>query len=574
MRVKYFYQQFGSHVSVIVIAILVLSLLFTQFVEKFIYENKIDELTAYGESILTDLEKSEFHSQHVLREYGNVLTSRDIHFSLFDENSAIIYTVEGKRPNITLQDEEWKKITKGETVTVRKDFKRFSEGATFVLLPYIHNGYFVGGILLAAPIKGLSKVISTINQYLLFTVLIALAVSLLLSWVLAKVHVKRINRIKEATSKVAKGDYEIQISSTDFDEIGELAKDRKSTRLNSSHVAISYAVTQFHFLSLHDALPILSTINQYLLFTVLIALAVSLLLSWVLAKVHVKRINRIKEATSKVAKGDYEIQISSTDFDEIGELANDFNNMIQKLRISMEEIEALENRRRQFMADVSHELRTPLTTINGMMEGIMNDMIPESEKAKGLQLASKETKRLIRLVNENLDYEKIRSNQVTLYKEELLLHDVLEVLKDQLVTMAMEKNNKIYLEVTDKLTVFADYDRVIQILINIVKNSIQFTENGFIYLRGKDGKDTTIIEIEDTGIGMNSENIEKIWQRFYKSGLSRSNRLHGEFGLGLSIVKQLVTLHDGKINVTSEEGKGTLFTIHLPKRKEATQSNV
>src|SRR5690625_7808451 len=93
----------------------------------------------------------------------------------------------------------------------------------------------------------------------------------------------------------------------------------------------------------------------------------------------------------------------------------------------MEEIEALENRRRQFMADVSHELRTPLTTINGMMEGIMNDMIPESEKAKGLQLASKETKRLIRLVNENLDYENIRSNQVTLYKEELLLNDVIVV---------------------------------------------------------------------------------------------------------------------------------------------------
>src|SRR5690625_2090325 len=103
-------------------------------------------------------------------------------------------------------------------------------------------------------------------------------------------------------------------------------------------------------------------------FIFIISLSFSLLLSLDSAKVNVKRINRIKEATSKVAKGDYEIQISSTDFDEIGELANDFNNMIQKLRISMEEIEALENRRRQFMADVSHELRTPLTTINGMME--------------------------------------------------------------------------------------------------------------------------------------------------------------------------------------------------------------
>ena len=89
--------------------------------------------------------------------------------------------------------------------------------------------------------------------------------------------------------------------------------------------------------------------------------------------------------------------------------------MVEKLDVSMEEIESLENRRRQFMADVSHELRTPLTTIRGMIEGLRNNMIPESEKEKGLQLATNETMRLIRLVNENLDYEKIRSNQVTLH---------------------------------------------------------------------------------------------------------------------------------------------------------------
>lgn len=468
MRVKYFYQQFGSHVSVIVIAILVLSLLFTQFVERFMYENKMDELTAYGKSILTDLENSNSNSQQVLREYGNVLSGRDIHFSLFDEKSVIIYTVDGKHPDITLQDEEWKKITQGETVTVKKDFKRFAEGATFVLLPYVHNGHFVGGILLAAPIEGISNVISTINQYLFYTVLISLIVSLLLSWLLAKVHVKRLNRIKAATSQVAQGDYHIQIPATDFDEIGELA--------------------------------------------------------------------------------------------------NDFNNMVKRLRISMEEIEALENRRRQFMADVSHELRTPLTTINGIIEGIMNEMIPESEKTKGMQLASKETKRLIRLVNENLDYEKIRSNQVILHKEAIRLLDVFEIVKDQLDIVALEKNNVINIEASGTIIVHADYDRIIQILINIVKNSIQFTEDGNIYLRGKDGKESTIIEVEDTGMGMNPSEIKKIWQRFYKSELSRSNQLYGEFGLGLSIVKQLVTLHGGKIDVSSEEGKGTLFTIDLPKQ--------
>ena len=102
-------------------------------------------------------------------------------------DSTIIYSMGGKGPKITLQDEEWSKITKGETVIVEQDFKRFEEGVTFVLLPYFHNGSFIGGILLASPIRGLSNAISQINQYLLYTVMIALSVSLLLSWIVIQI---------------------------------------------------------------------------------------------------------------------------------------------------------------------------------------------------------------------------------------------------------------------------------------------------------------------------------------------------------------------------------------------------
>ena len=147
--------------------------------------------------------------------------------------------------------------------------------------------------------------------------------------------------------------------------------------------------------------------------------------------------------------------------------------------------------------------------------------------------------------------------------------EVLEIIQEQLDLLAEEKNDRIIVETDEEVYVNADYDRLTQILINIVKNSIQFTENGSIYLRAKQGDSETIIEIEDTGIGMNPDEVKNIWRRFYKADISRANNPYGEFGLGLSIVQQLVHMHDGTIEVTSEKGKGTKFEIRIPYVKES-----
>ncbi len=466
MKIKYFYQQLASHISVIIIAFLILSLLFSHFVEQFVYDNKTEELASYGQSILRDIEQVQGSSRDILKSYGHVLEERDIQYSLFNEKSAIIYSTELKTPLIELNEEEWRALQGGKTITVKQEFKRFEQAVTFVLLPYFHRNQFIGGVLLTSPIKGSREVISQMNSYLIYTTFIALAIALVMS-------------------------------------------------------------------------GLLSTING-------------------------RRIKRLQSATANVSQGDYSVRIPTAGVDEIGELAGDFNRMVEKLKTSAEEIENLENRRRQFMADVSHELRTPLTTIRGIIEGLHNDMISESEKERGLQLASSETMRLIRLVNENLDYEKIRSNQVTLLKQEIQLGELLEIIQEQLEEAAAERGDQITVEVSEEVSVFADYDRLTQVLINIAKNSIQFTENGTIWLRGYAQEDGTVIEIEDTGIGMDPEEIEKIWSRFYKAIDSRTTNPYGEFGLGLSIVKQLVTLHGGTIAVESVKGEGTKFRIELP----------
>lgn len=467
MRIKYIYQLFLSHISILIIAFMILSLVVAQYAESFVYKNKVEELEQFGNRILTDVQNN--RGERALREYEHVLSARGIRFSLFDDKGMIFYPYAGNAPRFQPTEEEWQNLKEGERIVVKHEIKRFNQEVSLVALPYLENGNLSGGILLVSPIKGSRETISEINRYLLYTILISLSVSLLLSWFLSNVHVKRIQRIRNATSMIAEGKYDISVPSSNIDEIGELA--------------------------------------------------------------------------------------------------NDFNNMAEQLKQSNQEIESLENRRRKFMADVSHELRTPLTTISGVIEGLKNNMIEEGEKEKGIQLVSQEAKRLIRLVNENLDYEKIRSNQVKLFKEEIQLTEAFEIIKEHLFFQAEEKQVELKIDVNEEIMVYADYDRLIQILINITKNSIQFTESGTVWLRGKKGYKETIIEIEDTGIGMDPKEVESMWQRFYKADMSRTGHQFGEFGLGLSIVKQLVHLHQGEIVIDSRKDHGTKFILKFPDKK-------
>lgn len=322
------------------------------------------------------------------------------------------------------------------------------------------------------------------------------------------------------------------------------------------------------------ARQIYQQIMDKMVLAVLIVLLIAIVLSYMLARSFTKRIDKMKNATNEIAAGNYDIHLNVKGNDELDDLSQNFNRMADSLQASQEEIQAQEERRREFLADAAHEMRTPLTTINGLLEGLTYGVIPEQDRQHSLELMQQDTKRLIRLVNDNLNYEKIRTNQIRMHRELFDASEILKDITDQLTTNAKEKGDTLKLHCPHPLRVYADQDRFVQIIFNIVQNAIQFTQNGHIDISGERLPKGAQFVIKDNGIGMTDEQVKNIWQRFYKADPSRMNTKYGESGIGLSLVRQLVKLHHGKITVKSKLHKGTTFTIYFPDRDTDKQENV
>ncbi|EOI56237.1 sensor histidine kinase [Enterococcus gilvus] len=367
-------------------------------------------------------------------------------------------------------------------------------------------------------------------------------------------------------------------------KVGQQQKETSSKNVMGQNQTTSYAMVPFFtngeffgvLLVSQPAMNVESSVNSIvtdLFKAFIIASIIAIIVSYFFATQQVKRINRMRSATKEVASGNFDVIVPNRNRDEFDDLADDFNQMTVSLKASQEEIERQEERRKQFMADASHEMRTPLTTINGLLEGLQYNAIPENQKEKAIKLMQNETSRLIRLVNENLDYEKIRTNQISVVLQKFNATEAVSTLVSQLHGKAEASGDELILQADAPIDVYADYDRFVQVLVNLIQNAIQFTTNGTITVAIKKLEKATEISIADTGIGMTENQVKNIWDRYYKADPSRKNTKYGESGLGLSIVQELVRLHNGTIEVVSALDKGTTFTVVFPDKPEDTDQN-
>lgn len=228
--------------------------------------------------------------------------------------------------------------------------------------------------------------------------------------------------------------------------------------------------------------------------------------------------------------------------------------------------ERTENLKREFISVISHELRTPMTAIHGSL-GLLDFMCDENapEEAKNLiKIAYEGSERMIRLLDDILDVEKLESGMIQLKLGECDVKSVLDGCLEELKSEAEKKQNQIVVECKEGIKVQADADRMTQIFVNLVSNAIKFTDNGTITLQCQDKGDILVVTVSDTGQGIPEEELKLIFEKFHQVE-EANTRGAGGMGLGLYIVASLVRQHGGNIVVTSEPGKGTSFTLRFPR---------
>ncbi|HIS95671.1 MAG TPA: HAMP domain-containing protein [Candidatus Ventricola gallistercoris] len=310
--------------------------------------------------------------------------------------------------------------------------------------------------------------------------------------------------------------------------------------------------------SVQDTVDSLVSMRDRMIGVFLLALVVVLAMASVISRVVTKPVKELSAGIERMSKGDYEHRVHVPGHSEMAQLAAAFNQMSEQVR-------NLDEARNQFVSNASHELKTPLATIKILVESMMyqEDMDPQLRN-EFLGDIDKEIDRLSSVVGDLLTLVHIDSHKLKLRREMMVFADTVRESVARLKPLAQTRDQEIKMQIADSCEMFADPGKLAQVCYNIIENAIKYTPNGGTVTVSlhKSGRDA-VLDISDTGVGIPPEDLPHIFDRFYRVDKARS-RDTGGTGLGLSIVKQIVRLHAGSVNVQSEVGKGTTFTVQLP----------
>ncbi|MFO8060124.1 MAG: HAMP domain-containing sensor histidine kinase [Bacillota bacterium] len=309
-------------------------------------------------------------------------------------------------------------------------------------------------------------------------------------------------------------------------------------------------------------------LSRLILYSGAVAILIAGFIAYSLSRRIARPLHAINISAMNLARGITPPRIPVDSTDEIGQIAKTFNHAAIQIERTVEEQKKLAALRKNLLDNVSHDFRTPLSAIRGYSELMLDGLLPPEQHDRYLNLILDNTKYLDRLLHDLIDLSSLESSHAVLKYESLEAQGVARRSLDSIMTRAEEKSIDVALQVSEELPeLYADPDRIQQVLINLLENALQYTEaGGRVWLRAYQADEHIVFEVADTGIGIPEDEQEKIWERFYKVDRSRYDAKRSS-GLGLAISRQIVELHGGYVEVESEPECGSTFRAFIPAQE-------
>ncbi|EJE7236272.1 HAMP domain-containing protein [Clostridium sporogenes] len=509
--------------------------------------------------------------KNIVNFIKNNYKDNDIRVTLLDYKGNVL--VDSKENRVELENhnkrEEIINAKKnGEAYSVRYSNTRKVESVYFA--SKVNNDYIIRSAIDMKDIKLLEK---NYSKYYISIILFSFILSFLFSSRISMAMIKPIKNLEFVTARIARGDFDRRVIINSEDEIGRLGRtfNTMADILENSLVEVKDKQNRLEAIlkSMDSGVVAIDKefkvimINPYAnkLFGIKRDIIGENLMDNI-RDFELERVLKDKEPGYKEINilwpEKRTLRIKTTDiiskYDNIGTVA-----VVQDIT----DIKKLENMREQFVANVSHELKTPLTSIKGFSE-TLKYVEDKKNREKFLQIINDEADRLTRLINDILVLSNIEKQKQELIKEEIDLNELIEKVYCLVKKSAEDKNIKINIVEGKVPLLIGNKDKYNQMIINLIDNAIKYTEpNGEVNIGTKQDKDNIIFWVEDTGVGISKEHLDRIFERFYRVDKARS-RAEGGTGLGLAIVKHIVLGINGKIEVKSEPKKGTKFIVKIP----------
>lgn len=569
-----------SYLATIVLALGIAGILFWNETSDYLYKQSEDRYLAQAQMMadiftMTDLKSPQDYERFV-DKYGNKYNCR---ITIIDKDGNVVADskTDGKLENHKSRAEVQSAL-KGESVSVTRYSSTMKQEYSYSAVP-VKTADFNGVIRISLPFSTIEGLTGKLEGSFEITVFLCLVLAMAAAAIFTGFFTKPINEVAKAAERISDGDYNIKIYTRDRSVVGKLARSFNIMAGNLKNTITSLtqrnAELEAMLSSMEAGVVAIDDSSDVLFFN--------------------KSFEKIEHARKTIAVGQslYSVFRNAAVFDVVDEVRETKKSVMKEGSISgdsmryirvtgtplgldgeksfgvlliiedITQLKKLENMRRDFVSNVTHELKTPLTSIRGFIDTLKNGAIKEEAVAnRFLDIIDIEAERLFTLIQDILILQEIESKR----DYERLPLDINESVNAviELLQPKITGDIEIIFEPQPYLKPFyCNPDRVKQLLINLLDNAIKYTEQGTITITLKEEEENLVLDIKDTGIGIEKEYLPRIFERFYRVDKGRS-RKQGGTGLGLSIVKHIVELYNGNIQVNSALGVGTEFTITLP----------